>query len=247
MSYIYETHLHTNIGSKCGRCNPEDYIEPYMRLGFTGIIVTDHFFNGNSSIDPSLPWKEKVRIYCLGYEKAQEAGYKRGFSVFFGWEHNFQADEFLVYGLDKQWLLDHPEVMQYTRKQLYENATAAGGAVVQAHPFRERDYIEKIRLWPDYVTAIEAFNKNNSKDEDLRARAYARKYNLIVTAGSDVHTLDTISDGAYGVVSDVKWNSIADYVHMLQNHIQPGLHIEKGKDIGKPMPPHLPVELTRDK
>ena len=48
MGYLYETHLHTCEASKCGRVHGEDYISYMMDKGYSGMIVTDHFFTGNS-------------------------------------------------------------------------------------------------------------------------------------------------------------------------------------------------------
>ena len=62
------------------------------------MVVTDHFFNGNTAIDRSLPWEEKVELYCRGYENAKEEGDKIGLDVFFGVEWAFHGDEFLLYG-----------------------------------------------------------------------------------------------------------------------------------------------------
>ena len=44
MPYIYETHMHTNQASACGRSPGKDYIQKYMDAGYSGIIITDHFF-----------------------------------------------------------------------------------------------------------------------------------------------------------------------------------------------------------
>ena len=48
--YKYETHLHTNQGSACGRNGGQDYIEPFFKAGYSGIFVTDHFFGGNTAV-----------------------------------------------------------------------------------------------------------------------------------------------------------------------------------------------------
>ena len=52
MPYIYETHLHSCVASACGRSEPEEYIPYYKKLGYSGIFVTDHFFNGNTCMIP---------------------------------------------------------------------------------------------------------------------------------------------------------------------------------------------------
>ena len=109
-SYIYETHMHTSQASACGRSLGREYIPKYMDAGYAGIIITDHFFRGNCGIDRSLPWAERIHLFCQGYEDAREEGAKRNFPVFFGWEENQDGDEYLIYGLDEAWLIAHPEM-----------------------------------------------------------------------------------------------------------------------------------------
>ena len=144
MSYLYETHLHTCQASACGRVNGEDYIPYMMKKGYAGIIVTDHFFNGNTCVPEDLPWKERVEIYCSGYERALKAAEGKDLNVMFGVEFNFWKDEYLIYGIDKEWLLNNECIMEMTRHELLEAVHKAGGIMIQAHPYRERDYLEDI-------------------------------------------------------------------------------------------------------
>ena len=59
MQYIYETHLHTNESSECGRTPAREYIPYYMDQGYDGIVVTDHFYGNPSYMaDRSAPWLE---------------------------------------------------------------------------------------------------------------------------------------------------------------------------------------------
>ena len=108
--YKYETHLHTSQGSACGCCSGAEQVENLKRLGYDGCFVTDHFFTGNTAIDRSLPWREKVELFCQGYEEAKKRGDELGLSVFFGWEYAYAETEFLTYGLDKEFLHAHPEL-----------------------------------------------------------------------------------------------------------------------------------------
>ena len=153
--YLYETHMHTMEASKCSDSPAREYIARYRDFGYDGIIITDHFYHGNTCVDRSLPWPEFVRRFCLGYHHAREEGERQGFPVYFGWEENFRGDEFLVYGLNEQFMLAHPEMTSWTRAEQYEAVRAAGGCVVQAHPFRARDYIRDIWLSPYFVDGIE--------------------------------------------------------------------------------------------
>lgn len=175
MGYRYETHLHTKEVSACARTKAVDYISFYQDRGYSGIIVTDHFFHGNCGIARDLTWKEWVEAYCRGYELAKEEGDKRGFSVFFGLEENFEGDEYLVYGLTKEWLLAHFEIMQRDRREYYQLLHEAGALVVQAHPCRERSYLSDVHLNPYFVDAAEVINMGNEPYQDGLALEYAAK------------------------------------------------------------------------
>lgn len=115
--FKYETHLHTIESSRCGSTSAAEYPAYYKSLGYSGIFITDHFFNGNCRISNDLPWEDRVNMFCRSYELAKEAGDAIDFPVFFGWEANFDGDEFLIYGLDKKWLLGHPDIMSYSRAE----------------------------------------------------------------------------------------------------------------------------------
>jgi hypothetical protein len=229
MPYLYETHLHTSQGSSCGRSRGREYVQKYLDLGYTGIIITDHFFNGNTAADRNLPWKKWVERFCRGYEDALEEGYRRGLDVFFGLEETFAGDDYLVYGLDKEWLLEHPEAAGWTRKQLCEEVRRYGGCVVQAHPFRQYNYIESICL-SGCVDAVEAANAGNERSFDALAWAYCKKLNVAATAGSDIHlAMDIRGDVVFGVYLDKKMETIADYVSAVRNKDIQGLRVPAGR------------------
>ncbi|TAH65156.1 MAG: histidinol-phosphatase, partial [Anaerolineaceae bacterium] len=146
--YIYETHLHTSEASACSHVSGAEQVRKYKEAGYAGIIVTDHFFTGNTAVPHNLPWEKRVDLFCKGYENAKKEGDKLGLSVFFGWESNFRGTEFLIYGLDHEWMRNHPEMLYWSIEEQYHNIHEAGGYVVHAHPYRDRFYIKEIRLFP---------------------------------------------------------------------------------------------------
>lgn len=239
MAYLYETHMHTRFGSLCGVSNGKQHAQYYKKLGFQGIIITDHFFGGNTGVPADLPWEKRVELFCLGYEDAWREGQRIGLDVFFGWEQNYQGDEYLIYGLDKEWLLNHPEVEHWNRKEQLEGVHVAGGCVVQAHPFRDRGYIDKIRLGLHYCDGIEAANAANVPYNDAFAYRYGTEYGLPMTAGSDNHNsaLPRTRDEIFGVRLEKPLTSIQDYVSLILNHGPIGLDVPKGRfDLTDDMP-----------
>jgi len=232
LKYLYETHLHTWPSSLCGASPGADYIQAYIDQGYTGIFVTDHFFHGNTSVSRKLPWREWVKGFCQGYEEAKNEGDKRGFDVFFGWEESFDiSDDYLIFGLDMEWLFEHPEARYWTRGEQYRAVKAAGGCVVQAHPFRERHYIKKITLSSGCVDAVEVANFGNHLESfDALAMRYAQKHGLTMTAGSDVHDAQNVRDGdVFGVYLDEKLSSEADFVRVILNKQISGIKTYPGR------------------
>ncbi len=228
--YIYETHLHTSQVSACSDTPGREYVKRYIDAGFSGIIVTDHFLRGNCALGRDLPWREFVCRFCMGYEDALNEGIKLGFPVFFGWEETYEGDDYLIYGLDKQWLLDHPEAARWSRAEQFAAVRAAGGCVVQAHPFRAAWYIHTINLAPDLVDAIEGFNAGNQPDWNILGMRYARLRGLPVTAGSDNHHADRMTRGNLaGVALDRPLMRIDDYVDVIRRRL--------------PMRPLIPVDV----
>jgi len=247
MAYLYETHLHTKEGSACGISRGRDYIQRYLDLGYTGIIITDHFFRGSCAVSRYLRWDKWVHEFCRGYENAREEGARRGLDVFFGWEETFDGDDYLVYGLDKQWLLEHPEAVGWTRKEQFEETRRWGGCVVQAHPFRQYHYIGRISL-SGAVDAVEAANGANQRSFDALAWAYAKKLNLPVTAGSDIHRVDDMyGDNVLGVYLDKRMETIGDYVDVIRNNSIKKLKAPPGRfDLKGDERLLLPIEIREE-
>jgi len=208
-----------------------EYISRYKDLGYSGIIVTDHFYNGNTLIPRGLPWKEWVKQFCMGYEEAWNEGVRQGISVFLGWEETFDGcDDYLVYGLDKEWLLNHPEARYWTRAEQYRAVRAAGGCVVQAHPFRQHSYIRQIVLSTGCVDGVEAANATNfDRSYDALALRYAQKLGLPFTAGSDIHDVRQIFDErVFGIYVTKKLDTIGDFVNNILANTISDINITMG-------------------
>ena len=175
MAFLYETHMHTCQVSACGVSTGKEHVHFYRDAGYTGIIMTDHFFRGNTAVDRELPWKDRINWLWSGYEDAKAEGDKVGLDVFFGLEQNFAGDEYLVYGLTKEYMMEHPEMEHWTRRQQLEEVHRAGGCVIQAHPFRIRGYMDRIRIGTAYSDGIEAANAGNEPLDKHQDRAVVHK------------------------------------------------------------------------
>ncbi len=163
-TYKYDTHCHTSEVSWCANSTAKEMVRAYHEAGYKGMVITDHFINGFTRVDRSKPWEVQVEQHCLGYELAKEEADRIGdFDVFFGWEYSDDGTEFLTYGLDKTFLLKHPEMLSWSIETYIRKIIDHGGFLIQAHPFRNRDYIKCIRLYPDRVGGFEVVNSANVK------------------------------------------------------------------------------------
>ena len=106
--------------------------------------------------------------------------------------------------------------------QYIDRVHKAGGIVVHAHPFREADYINEIKLMPKWVDGVEVYNVGNYKEEyNDRALWYAKQYDLPQTAGTDNHHLS--SARLSGVLSETPFENIYDYIDAVKNRTLSGI------------------------
>ena len=92
--YKYELHCHTAKVSACSRMGAEELVELYLENGYDGIFVTDHFLNGNTTVDRRLPYEEEIEAFCRGYEEVKAAAGER-LRVFFGFEYSYLGTDVL--------------------------------------------------------------------------------------------------------------------------------------------------------
>ncbi len=209
--YKYETHLHTYPVSRCARASVRESLEFYASLGYAGVFITNHFVGANINIDHSAPYEEQIEFFFSDYEAGLEIGRELGISVFCGIEMAYKGTDFLVYGLDKQWFLSHPEIMEMKMTERLPYMAMDGALIVHAHPFREARYIDHIRLFPRCVHGVEVCNANRTEFENAMAKQYAKSYGLLELAGSDNH-LGSAQKKLGGVSSRAKIKNELDFV-----------------------------------
>ena len=193
MKYKYkvETHLHTREASACAANAGGEMALACKRDGYCAIVVTDHFFNGNTAIrDSKYSWDDKISLFVAGYEGAKREGDRIGLDVYFGFEYNYRGAEFLIYKYGEDLLRAYPEIMTDSIETVLTNIKKAGGFIVHAHPFRNEPYIpDPGKIFPEYTDAVEVINTHNRENEsNRRALEYAEKYNLVKFGGSDAHS-----------------------------------------------------------
>ena len=206
--YLYEMHFHTKNTSNCANVPAEIAVEEYIKAGYDGIVVTDH-------LSPStymkygrelLSWKKKVDFFLRGYKEALKTANGR-INVLLGMELRFRHSEgdndYLVYGITEEFLYSHPELLSLNSRKFYELCQKNGVLVFQAHPFRVGMKVTN----PKHLNGVEIFNGNprHNSSNDI-AETWAKKYDLMVTSGSDYHEIEDLGSGGIWFNKEIKDN-----------------------------------------
>jgi len=193
MPFLYETHVHSSQCSLCGLSSSEEMVYTYHKAGYDGLVLTDHFIFGNTSVDRDLPWEERAACYYQAYLDAKKAAEGLDFDVIFGIEHAYgDGKEMLIYGVELDFLLANPDIPEITIDELVDRVHSVGGVVIQAHPYRDRYYVN-MAVGPrdDIVDGVEVYNAGNLPGENVQALELTERMGgCIITSGGDVHCAD---------------------------------------------------------
>lgn len=156
-----------------------------LEHGMDGIILTNHYDEKYVTNGDALSFAKK---YLEEYYKVKQFGEQIGIKTFFGIELTMAKHNdvhMLIYGLSEESLLSHPNLYDYTQKELYEFVKNEGAILVQAHPFRGgKDVLLELNL----LDGVE-INCHPLYDETHlnKLSMIADNNNLLLTCGGDYH------------------------------------------------------------
>lgn len=214
--YKYELHMHTKEGSACGVDTVHDMIKKYKSLGYTGMVVTNHFYCGNTSVDRKLPWKDFVMEYARAYYEGQKTAKELDFDLLFGIEQGYGGGrEILIYGVEPEFIAERPFLIEENLELWSKEIRQAGGFVAYAHPFRNRNYIKDPGEVPDlkYADGIEVHNYCNQPEDNEKAQRIFGNSGTILIAGSDMHGVNF--ENSNGVLLKTRVKTTAELAKIL--------------------------------
>ncbi len=217
MGYKYQMHAHTYPCSACAKRDMEELVEYLSIGGYNGCVITNHFYHGNSGISRSLPWNEFVKQYEEDYLEGKKLAEKYDLDIIFGIEEGVGGGlEILCYGITPEILYNHPELRHADLETWTSVLKPYEVLIIQAHPFRERDYIYEPMLLPaELIDGIEVFNVYNDEYENGEAEIAAKNNpGFILTSGADSHLNDDISIA--GIDSEMRIRDEKDLVEVLK-------------------------------
>lgn len=163
---VFDLHVHSRI-SPCSHLGISTLLEAARRRGLDGVCITDH---------------ESTRAVELISEGVQSDG----LVVLVGREYATEQGDFLVYGPGR----DAPAGLG--PQELLEHVSAAGGAVVPAHPFREGRPTDTRWLRAPHFRTLEGVNGRCTPQENRRALNWAAAQGMAVVGGSDAHSSEEV-------------------------------------------------------
>lgn len=204
-------HLHTKEFGWCAKVWAKDIVDVYAAKGYSGICVTNHLFTEGMQSMAGNTWEERVDSWLSGYLAAQKQAEKYpGFDVILGAELRIDEgyEDFLLYGVTRELILEHPEICSFTQQECYEFAEKNKLVIIQAHPFRPFLQLKDLK----YLHGIEVFNGNPRHDsKNSLALAVAQENQMIMVAGSDYHEI-----GDEATAAMVFPTRIPDSIHMAE-------------------------------
>lgn len=214
--YKIETHLHTVYSSRCGHLDAETIVTEYLRAGYHGVVVTDHF-NRTTCQFLGIDYQNPVNApsaFLEGYYRILREGEKQGLKVYKGAEFRFDGsdNDYLVFGYDNRILTDPDGIFRAGLPALSSACRTDGALIIQAHPYRN----VCTPADPSLLDGIEVLNQNPDwNNHNDWALAFAEKHNLLQTSGSDCHTHRQIALG--GILTDILPESDTDFVRLLRS------------------------------
>jgi hypothetical protein len=165
---LVDLHVHTLFGGDA-MAAPEDVVDRALALGLDGVCVVEH-----DSYEAS--------------ETAAEIGEGSGLVVLRGVEVTTDLGHLLVYGVTDDGWREVAREGVVAAQALVDYVREAGGVVVAAHPFRNDPTSTEGRLASlAGLFAVEGLNGKALRSENAAACAFANRYGLPITGGSDAH------------------------------------------------------------
>lgn len=162
-----DLHIHTSYSSD-SRSSPEEMVKGALDKGIDCIAICDH-------------GKTKGAIEAIHF------AFDKPILIIPGIE--IKSKEGDILGLGVQKLIPDRLSARETIKKIKE----AGGIVIIPHPFGFNcNFKGDLKNFKDYVDGIEVLNASIFGSGNQKALAFAQKYNLPFTAGSDAHNPDFI-------------------------------------------------------
>lgn len=189
-----DLHVHSSDLSLCGRMSSHETIDRYIKAGFDGFVLTNHFNRDSADhfARHGIPQEQYCTYYKECYERARAYGAERGFLVLNGYELRFDHsnNDYLIYGMPDEIAAQCLEFFTWGPEKFGQFARENGFLFYQAHPFR--NHMKVVNPACLFGMEIKNCNPRHDSRNDI-AEAWAEKFNLHKIGGSDCHQSEDVA------------------------------------------------------
>ena len=207
---LFDMHAHTKGISKCCRVEAEEIVKRAKTAGIGGIILTNHY---TESYVTDGDYEAFARRYVEEFHKTKRLGEQIGITVVFGIELTMEFDpavHLLIYGVPEEFIIKNPTIFNLTQKELYRLVRENGGALVQAHPYRNN--VDRL-LDTDYLDGIEISCHPLYEGTHIsKLSPIAYNAGLILTVGGDYHADTRRPKCGMYIDEEIAKNSLPEYI-----------------------------------
>ena len=207
-----ELHCHSNNISLCAQVSCADVVKKFTEAGYTTLVLTNHL-NDYTMEHHASSWEEFIDKFYNAYMELKKEADGR-LNILFGAELRFKENinDYLLFGVTREFLLAHPEIFSLNPEKLSPILRENNILFVQAHPFRNGMTV----INPRFLDGVEIFNGHMGHDSRNEiAEAWAKKYNLIATSGTDFHYNDVPANA--GILTSEEITSTTQLVEILKS------------------------------
>lgn len=208
-----ELHCHSKDISQCARVSYEEIIDKFTAAGYTTLVLANHFNTGTKNSLGATTWDEWIDKYVGGYKNLKSCAEGK-LNVLLGMELRFDenCNDYLVFGITEEFLRKYDDMLQMRPEEFHKIANENGCLFVQAHPFRNGMTV----IHPKHLDGVEVFNGHFGHDSRNEiANAWADKFGLIKTSGTDFHYNDSPANG--GIITEEEITSESQLVEILKS------------------------------
>ncbi len=187
-----DPHVHSKGISGCSCVTCEEIVDEKMKLGYDGVVLTNHCQSWYYKIEEHASFMEKI---IAEFRRGKAYAEQKGFRFYLGIEVSLNEPHYadwLLYGVTEEFLRRSPCLYTLTQKQLFEYCKEWGVVMIQAHPYRQSP------CDPKYMHGVEINCSNEDLDKVSLVEKFAEENDLLVLCGTDYHFVErTFRGGIY--------------------------------------------------
>ncbi len=186
---LMDGHAHSSGISNCCRISGEEGVNRAKAAGVDGFVLTNHYHMGYVGGEKYPTLECFAKRYVEEYRKVKGYGDSVGFRVFYGLELTAEWDtsvHLLVYGVDESFIFDNLRICYEPLERIYQKVHAAGGILVQAHPYRVTPRLQDLKYLDGVEISCHPHSHYGGPYVD-EMHEIAKRNGKILTCGGDYH------------------------------------------------------------